>query len=364
MLISRVETDHLRIPLRRPVTLSSGQDSTIAKDVDVVLVRLLTDTNATGLGLTYAFEGGIILKQTIDSLIAPLVIGESPVRSEWLFLKASHHLSGIGFSSLVTRAYAAVDFALWDLKGRAASLPVHQLLGGYRTRLKAIVSDTATPAVGVRQAVRETRAMFDRGIAGVQVEVGTQDPDVDLDRLRQFCDGMPEGPWIEINAAGRYDCASALAMGRAFEEEFEVDSFLDPLRPDDCSGLERLSDRLELSLGAGAYSDCIEGSLRSLRIDGLSTLRIDPLRLGGLTPARKVAIAAELKQVAIAPVRLPEIGVHLAAGVVYGRVCEYVDWFDELFTGGPQFEKGQLVAPSSPGLGIEVNETFAAKHRV
>ncbi|MGL6097669.1 MAG: hypothetical protein ACRC7O_17955, partial [Fimbriiglobus sp.] len=67
---------------------------------------------------------------------------------------------------------------------------------------------------------------------------------------------------------------------------------------------------------------------------------------------------------AVCPVRLPEVGVHLACGSVLGRVGEYVDWFAELFSGGPQFHDGQLVVPDSPGLGLTVNESVAAKCRV
>ena len=327
MRITQVETDLLRIPLRRAVSLPGAQDPRSAKEVDVLIVRLLTDSQFTGLGIAYTFHGGPALKSILDSLIAPLLLGEDPARSEWLFLKASHELSTLGFTGAVARAYAAADFALWDLKGQAANLPVHQLLGGYRTKLKAIVSDTATPALGVKQAVKETRTLLDRGAAGVQIEVGTADPDVDVDRLRQILEALPEGPWIEVSAAGRYDSASALWMGRAFEQEFGVDSYLDPLRPDDFNGLKCLCERLELSLGVGAYFDRVDDFVRAIDLGGISTLRIDPLRIGGITPARKIALAAELKQIAIAPVRLPEIGVHLAAGVVYGRVCEYVDWF-------------------------------------
>ncbi len=364
MRITAVETDLFRVPLKRPVTLPGGQDARSAKEIDLVLVRLLTDGPHTGLGLSYAFAGGTALRSVLDTHIAPLIVGEDPARSEWLFLKASHELDTLGFRGLVARAYAAVDFALWDLKGKHANLPVSQLLGGYRTKLKAIVADTASPALGVKQAAKETRTLLDLGAAGVQIEVGTADPDADVERLRQLFEALPDGPWIEVTAAGRYDHASALWMGRAFQEEFGIDSYLDPLRPDDHAGLHRLADRLELSLGAGAYYDTPEDCLRALTVPGLSTLRLDPLRLGGLTPARKIALAAELKGIAIAPVRLPEVGAHLAAGVVYGRVCEYVDWFAELFDGGPRFENGQLLVPTAPGLGLTVNEPVAAKLRV
>jgi L-alanine-DL-glutamate epimerase-like enolase superfamily enzyme len=365
MKITRVETDLLRVPLPRPVALPASQDPRAATTTDVVLVRALTDGGPTGLGFAYTLGGGgAAVRSLIDTVIADVVVGHDPGSTEALFLKAWAELEGLGFVGLAARAYAAVDFALWDLKGKAAGLPVHRLLGGYRTKLKAVVSDTATPALGTKQAVRDTRAALDRGAAGVQIEIGTQDPELDVERVRQLREGVPDGAWFEVSACGRYDFSTALWFGQMGAEEFGLDGYSDPLRADDQTGLARLIDRLDLGLAVGALYDRPDDFLRVIDRGGISAVRIDPLRLGGITPARKVALAAELRQIAIYPVRLPEVGSHLSAGVVYGRMCEHVDWFAGLFDGGPQFENGQLVVSSSPGLGLAVNEPAAAKFRV
>ena len=330
MKITRVETDLLRVPLPRPVALPASQDPRSATAVEVVLVRVLTDGGPTGLGFAYTLGGGgAAVRSLIDTVIADVITGTDPMLTEWLYLKAWAELEGLGFAGLAARAYAAVDFALWDLKGKAAGLPLHRLLGGYRTKLKAVVSDTATPALGARQAIKESRAALDRGAAGVQVEIGTADPELDAERVRQLREGVPDGAWFEASACGRYDFSTAAWLGEVGAEELGLDGYSDPLRPDDLTGLGRLIERLD-----------------------------------GLTPARKVALAAELRQVAVYPVRLPEVGAHLAAGVVYGRMCEYVDWFAELFAGGPQFEVGQLVVPDEPGLGLTVRDEVASRHRV
>jgi L-alanine-DL-glutamate epimerase-like enolase superfamily enzyme len=365
MKITRVETDLLRVPLPRPVSLPASQDPRAAMHVEVVLVRVLTDESLSGLGLTYVLGGGgAAVRTVVDDLIAPILASEDPTKTERLFVRAGAELEGVGFPGLAARAYAAADFALWDLKGKLAGLPVYKLLGGYRTKVKAIVSDTATPALGAKLAAKETRTLLDRGAAGVVAEVGTQDPDVDADRVRQLREAIPDGAWFEVSGCGRYDFSTALWMGRMFEEEFAIDGFSDPLRPDDFDGLVRLTDRLEVSLSVGGLFDRPDDFLRLLVQGGISAVRIDPTRLGGITPSRKVAIAAELKRVAVCPVRLPEVGIHLACGVVWGRVAEYVDWFTDLFDGGPRFENGQLVVPDQPGLGLTLKEDVAAKWRV
>jgi L-alanine-DL-glutamate epimerase-like enolase superfamily enzyme len=363
MRITAIETDLLRVPLRRPVALPASQDPRAAKEVDLLVVRVLTAGGPTGVGLTYTFGGGPAVRAVLDDL-APRLVGEDASRTEWLYVKARAELEGVGFAGLAARAYAGVDFALWDWKGKRAGLPVAQLLGGYRGKLKGIVSDTATPALGAKQAAKETRAALDAGAAGVLAEVGTQDPDLDVERVRQLREAVPEGAWFELSGCGRYDLSTGLWMGRVFEDEFAADGYADPLRPDDLDGLARLGDRLEVALSVGALYDRPDDFLRVLDRGGVSAVRIDPVRLGGLTPARKVAAAAELRHVAVVPVRLPEVGVHLAGGVPLGRVCEYVDWFGELYAGGPRFAAGQLVVPDGPGLGLTLDDAAVARHRV
>ncbi len=364
MKLLRIETDLLRVPLRRPVALTAIQEPRPASTVEVVLVRAVTDGPHTGLGFAYTLGGGAVaVRSLIDTVIADVVVGANPFDVEAHFLRASAHLDGIGFAGLAARAYAAVDFALWDLKGKASGLPVHHLLGGYRRALKAVVSDTATAVLGSKQAIKESVAALDAGAAGIQIEVGCDDPELDADRLRQLRDGIPDGAWFEINAGGRLDFSSAVWLGVTGTDEFGLDGFCDPLRPGEAHDLQRLINRLDAGVSVGAQLDRPADFLRVLDAGGVSAIRIDPLRLGGITPARKVAAAAELRQIAIYPVRLPEIGTQLGAATVYGRMCEYVDWFADLFAGGPKFQNNQLLASADPGLGLTVNDDYAAKCR-
>ena len=365
MKLLRLETDLLRVPLRRPVSLSAIQEPRPTSTVDVVLVGAITDGPHVGLGFAPILGGGATaVRSLIDTVIADVVVGANPFDVESHFVRASAHLGGLGFAGVAARAYAAVDFALWDLKGKAAGLPVHHLLGGHRRALKAIVSDTASSVLGSKQAIKESLTALAAGAAGIQIEVGSDDPELDADRLRQLRDGIPDGAWFEIAAGGRLDFSSAVWLGVTGAEEFGLDGFCDPIPLTDTANLQRLITRLDVGVSVGAHADRPDDLLRLLDAGGVSAIRLDPLRLGGITPARKVAAAAELRHVAIYPVRLPEIGTHLGAASVYGRVCEYVDWFTDLFTGGPTFQNNQLRASADPGLGLTLNDDYAAKCRL
>jgi len=363
--ITRIETDLLHLPLPRPVSLPHSQEPRSATHVEVVLVHVHTSATQIGLGFAYTLGGGgAALRSILDSILAPLLVGQNAFQTEAIFHRMMAELEGIGTAGLATRAVAAVDCALWDWKGKVAGMPIAQLLGGYRSKLKAIASDVATPALGSKQAIKEIKRMLELGVAGVQIEIGTVDPELDEERLKQLRDAVPDGAWFEVSACGRYDYSTAVYMGQIGEQDFGIDSYHDPLRADDFANLPRLIAKLEVGIAVGALADRPADFLRLLECPGISALRLDPMRLGGITPARKIAHLAELKQVAIYPVRLPEVGVHLCGATVYGRMCEYVDWFAELFDGGPRFQNNQLMVPDAPGLGLSVNEKLASQYRI
>ncbi len=125
MKILKLETDLLNVPLPRPVALPTAQDPRPATHVEVVVVRVLTDSAHTGLGFAYSFGGGVAVRSILDTVIAETVVGRDPAFVESLFVQTVTRLEGIGFAGLAARAYAAFDFALWDIKGKVANTPVY-----------------------------------------------------------------------------------------------------------------------------------------------------------------------------------------------------------------------------------------------
>jgi L-alanine-DL-glutamate epimerase-like enolase superfamily enzyme len=66
----------------------------------------------------------------------------------------------------------------------------------------------------------------------------------------------------------------------------------------------------------------------------------------------KIAAVAEAFQVAVSPVRLPEVGIHLACGLGGVPHVDYVSWFADVFSGGPVMDGGKLTPRPAPGLGL------------
>src|SRR6266852_8038558 len=174
MRIIQVESQLLRLPLSRPITSLGGGDPDNRLDhVFVLLVYLDTDAGHRGLGFAYALQGGgRALKVIADDDLAPLVVGEDPLDHERLGAKAYWRLQSIGRRGLVAQAYSAVDLALWDLKGKAAGLPLYKLLGGARESAPVYASDAGWMWMNPEQIVDASREHLDQGMMGIKVRVG------------------------------------------------------------------------------------------------------------------------------------------------------------------------------------------------
>src|SRR5436305_12771528 len=142
MKITRLATDHLRVPLGKPGRIPlTGPKAAGPDAVDLVLVHLETGAGVTGLGFTYTHgPGAAAVRALIDTELSPLVVGEDARDTDRLFARAEGRFRGVGFAGLAAQAYAAVDVALWDAKAKAAGVPLFKLLGNARPAAPFFVS--------------------------------------------------------------------------------------------------------------------------------------------------------------------------------------------------------------------------------
>lgn len=365
MHVTRVTADHLRVPLGKPARVSLSDPRPPAPDaVEVVLVHLDTDSGAKGLGLTYTLgPAAAAIRALAVAEFSPLVLGEDPRDTNRLFARAESRFRHTGFAGLAARAYCAIDVALWDVKAKVAGVPLAKLLGGAKPGAAFVVSDAATAARDAGDALKAAKPFLKQGAVGVRVEVGGGDVQADAERVRAIQDGLGEDGWVAVAADGRFDLSTALALTHFFED-IGVDVFEDPIPAADSAGYEKLARLAEVPIAVGATFDTREQFFRVIRDGLIRTVRPDPCRLGGITPLLKVAHVAEAYQVAVAPVRLPEVGVHLACGLPSVPHVDSVGWLADLFTGAPKIEGGKLKPGAEPGLGLTLNGGVAAKYRV
>jgi L-talarate/galactarate dehydratase len=360
MKLTRLSTSHLRVRLAKSGRVSLSEPTPAAADAaDLVLVRAETDAGLTGLGFTYLVGPGLIpLRSLIDTELVSLVLGEDPRETDRLFTKVESRFRSVGFAGLAARAYSAIDIALWDVKAKAADVPLYKLLGGSRDSADYFVSDVAANGRDAAEVVKLAKPLLKQGATGVRIEIGGGDVQADADRVREISDGLGDDAWVGVAAEGRFDLNTAMALGHFFQD-IGVDWFEDPIPAADEIGYAKLAGLMETPLAVGSTLNSRDAFFRLIRAGHVRVIRPDLCRLGGITPFLKVAAVAEAYHVAVSPVRLPEVGIHLACGLGVVSNVDSVSWFNEVFTGGPKVEEGKLVPTAEAGLGLMVNPEAA-----
>jgi L-alanine-DL-glutamate epimerase-like enolase superfamily enzyme len=121
MKITGITVQEYRWPRAKPIT--NGKHT--YTHVNYALIKITTDAGIIGNGLGH---GGAIERATVQHL-TPLLIGEDPIDVERLWHKMWVPKL-IGRRGMTTRTISAIDIGLWDIRAKAANLPLYKLLGG------------------------------------------------------------------------------------------------------------------------------------------------------------------------------------------------------------------------------------------
>lgn len=366
MRITQVDSQLLRLPLSRPITAPAGTDRRGRLDhINLLIVYLDTDAGHRGLGFAYSVEGGgRALKMIATDDLAPLLIDEDPLDHERLGAKVYWRLQGIGRRGLVAHAYSAVDLALWDIKGKAAGLPLYKLLGGARESAPVYGSDTGWLWMSPEEIIEASRPYLDQGMMGIKLKVGSANPEADAERVTRIREAFGEDIWLGVDANQRYDYGTALSMGFFFEEELGVDWFEEPISCEDVEGHARLASKLDVPIALGETLFGRDEFQSYLQRGAVDVLQPDITKVGGLTAWLKIAALAEQYHRPLAPHLLPEVSVHLACGLPQVRMVEYMPWLYPAFIEPPAIVNGQMVPPKRPGLGLDIRPDAVEKYRV
>lgn len=349
-----------------------------ASSQDVVLVRVRTDDGLEGIG--EADSSPEVVKAIVDAPFShniacglrEILVGENPLEHERLWQKMYRRTMYFGRTSVTISAMAAVDMALWDLKGKYFKQPIHRLLGGKQhDKIKAYASilfgrDRAqTKEIGQR--------WVETGYQAVKFgwEPMGQSEKVDIDLVRGAREGVGPDGTVLIDAGCVWDARTALRRAHAFAE-FGIEWLEEPLRENDVDGYVWLRDRSPVPIASGE-GECGRDAFRPL-IDrhALDVYQVDLSRCG-------FTDAAYIRS------RVEEIGARLcnhcytspvtvAASLHWLCTCRDAFIFEDSVEASPmrheltlekvQARGGWITVPDGPGLGVTLNEEFVKEYLV
>lgn len=366
MKILKVEAELLRLPLPRPMQSgsSSGTKGGPVKYIFMPLAIISTESGLTGIGYGWTLLGGAkAIKSIIEDDFAPLLVGEDALDNERLWTKLNKRLQSVGRSGVVNQAQAAIDLALWDLKGKVAGLPLYKLLGGSRESAPLYGSDGGWLYMSVDEMLAVFTGYLNQNMMGVKIKIGHSDPKVDIDRVSKVRKALGDDVWIATDANQKWDYPTALWVGRELEQ-LGVAWFEEPLWCDDIPNHAKLADALDIPIAMGETLGSKYEFNAYLQANAADILQPDICRVGGITEMIKIITMGQVAGRPIAPHHMMESTIHVACGVMESGPIEYMPWVSAAFSESIEISDGKMIPPQKPGLGLEISEETMAKFRI
>jgi L-talarate/galactarate dehydratase len=361
MKITQVAVDVVRVPVERAYVAGG-------RTVDAnwhVLARITTSDGVQGIG--YVVYPRPDLMTTIGHAARELgqhLIGMSVLEPEAAWDRLARRGDWVGPGGLLHIALAPLDIAMWDAAGKTLGQPLWRMLGGYRDRLPSYGSDGLWYSLTPDELAAAARRHVESGFGAVKLRLGKEAaPELEVRRVRAVRDAVGPDIRIMVDATESWTLQQARRTGRALQEA-GIAWLEDPVHHHDVAGLADLRGQLDVPIAAGEHLYHLDAFRTLLDARGVDVIILDLARVGGITPWRKIAALAQSHRVPVCGHVVPEVQIHLLCSIPNAHLVEYVPRSEGILTAMPRLEKGDLVAPQGPGLGLELNESAVRKHTV
>jgi mannonate dehydratase len=365
--------------------------------VRLTVVKITTDQDGLyGYGCATFTQRADLVKPAVEKYLKPFLKGKSTNRIEDIW-QSCYDSSYWKNGPVLNNAISGVDQALWDIKGRLAGMPVYQLAGG-KCREAAACYGHADGAE-YANVVESAKRYMAQGFHHVRVQVGTPgmagygsargasappipplhdkplfEPAYYVRRALKLFDVCRTQLGEEVELL--HDMHERVSPNQAVQfckdaEKFKMFFLEDPLSPEDLAYFRQIRQQCATPIAMGELFNSPREWTPLITERLIDYIRVHVSQTGGFTPARKIAILAELHGVKTAwhgPGDVSPIG-HMANVtldlVSYNFGIQEYSPFNqrtqEIFEGCPVMKDGYLWASEKPGWGIEVDEKAAAK---
>jgi len=340
----------------------------------LVLVEVGTDTGLVGHGEALARFSLRSYVGVIEDVLAPRLVGRDPFTVEALWQDMFRVFSGRA-GGIHMEALAACDMAIWDVMGKATGLPVHKLLGSCgRERVRAYASSISWGDDDI--AAAQTERALAAGFDAIKIKIG---PPVERALARAAFIRHMAGDAVELTADANsgFDFDQSVRLGRGLAE-LGYEWLEEPLIPEDQEGYLRLRKALPLRIALGESDHTVYDSRALIAAGAVGVIQPVPARAGGFTETRRIGLLAYAFNVPFAPhvgfcgAVCAAAGLHLAAALPNFLTYEAMTFANLMrqklattdVTDPALLKDGTLPVPAGPGLGIEIDPAFVARHRI
>ncbi|WP_411202212.1 mandelate racemase/muconate lactonizing enzyme family protein [Kosakonia cowanii] len=334
-----------------------------SRKMETCLVKITTDSGHVGWGEALAPVVPQVIAELITQLFAPLLTGQSPFASQVLnarmydAMRDRGHITGYHIDAL-----AAVDIALWDLKGQILNQPVYQLLGGaFRDQIPCYVSGLPEPDLPARCAL--ALRWQQKGFNAIKLALG-YGVQQDIENVRAIRDALGPHASLFLDAHWNYSVAQAAELANALHP-LGVGFLEAPLLPEDIAGHRELRAKSPLPIALGETERTRYQFKPFIEQRAMDIVQPDVGRTG-ITELMHIASLAQTWNLQVAPHLSVGLGpciaasIHVAAALPNLFMLEYqppvFELANQLLDTPLVCEAGHYTLPQGAGLGIAINE--------
>lgn len=341
-----------------------------------LIVEIFTDAGLVGIG--NAALAPLVTKQMIDQYLAPLLIGQDPWDSEFLWQHMYRKTMAFGRKGVALVAISALDIAIWDLMGKSAKQPVFRLLGG-RTKAKIPVYASRLYSIPLDDLAREAAAYKAQGYKAMKLRFGWGPIDGaagmarNVELIRTVRETVGEEIDIMADAYMGWSLDYAKRMMRLIEP-FNLRWLEEAIIPDDINGYHELRRFGTTPIAAGEHEFASYGFRQMIEAKALDYFQFDTNRVGGITAARKIQALAEAYSIPVVPHAGQMHNYHVVMASLNSPIAEYFPMVDVevgnelfwyIFKGEPQAVDGHInLDDNLPGLGLAIDEAALSRFKV
>jgi len=330
------------------------------------IVRVETDKGLTGLGELPGEEAGFV-----EGVVRPQLLNEDPLNIERLVRKL-YGVSGARFSG--------VEYAFWDLLGKALDERVCDLLGGFRERVpfSAYMFYALPSSDGSLAALASPEAMLDFygplidecGFTTLKLKGGVFPPEVEIATIKAFYERYGSGYHLRLDPNTSWTKQVAIAAAKQLEPyslEY-MEDFTAPLE-----AVADLKRHTWLPTGTNMTVVRFDQIPEAVRLNAIDVILGDPHYWMGIWGFKKLAGICESFELGLSMHSGGELGVSLAAMIhlaastpqlKYACDAHYHHLLDDVIKGGKMtYQGGYLSVPKGPGLGVELDPERVAKYQ-
>jgi L-alanine-DL-glutamate epimerase-like enolase superfamily enzyme len=369
MKIKDIQVEIVKIPFKKPFSMAMWT----SKEKIHVVVTLIGDDGTVGVGETVPLvaefgEPPLGIKELIEDYFTPVLIGVDIYDTEEIYRRMN------AASKFHWFAKSAVDFAMYDLLGKAAGVPSYTLLGGMVTPKLPL-----NWVIGIQkpeEAGKEALHYYNQGYRSFKLK--NREPVAAVQTIKAVRDAVGDEPEIRIDPNQSWSVSQAIDVIKKLEP-YHPECIEQPLPYWDLEGMAivRKSVGIPIMIDEGVRT--INDALKVVKLGSADIINLKIAKSGGIFYSKKIADIVEMAGLECIVGSMLEGWIGTAAGAHIGVSCSTLSKACDLI--GPlhhsdrivkesslgfSYEKGHLVIhpENVTGLGVELDEIKMKQYKV